>query len=684
MTGRFKSLTWKQTNLVVFTALFFAIAIFIVEIALVVVSTKQQLTTTQQELLDSVEQPAANAVWALDDNLARQTLEGAIKVEHVGSAVIELDDGSMFVSVSNNKQNNSQTFISLSNKLFDDLKEISRPLYRPFYFEGTQQQQLIGTLTVFYDTQELTNTLFSQLRFSFFATLARALLLTLVLSVVFHRFLTQPIARISEAIDKIEPDSPDENLLPMSNAHKDDELGLVTSKFNQILIQFSQTQSKLRKMATRDPLTGLPNRTLLLETIAVTIQRSRVHKRSFALMFIDLDRFKNINDSLGHALGDQFLARIARILERFVGDKGTVSRLGGDEFVILADTVHTPDQAADFVDKLLIQLNVPIQLNEHAIHPAASIGISIYPEDGNSAEDLIRHADIAMYSAKAAGSNQWAFFKQQMTERAAVRLRTEASLHDALKNNEFLLYFQPKLDLQTGKVIACEALIRWQKDGRLISPISFIPVAEETGIIIPIGRWVIEQSCKVLREWQKKYNYAIPIANNVASQQFADASLVPDIKQMALRYQIQPELLEIEITETSLMNDIELAIAKLEQLKSAGFGIAVDDFGTGYSSLCYLRHLPITTMKIDRCFVSDLPGDSAIASTILMLGKQLNLTIVAEGIENEQQLDWLKENQCQVGQGFYFSQPLPQAEFEALYIATQTATISSLDGLRGA
>ncbi|MCI2961894.1 EAL domain-containing protein [Shewanella sp. N2AIL] len=684
MTGRFKSLTWKQTNLVVFTALFFAIAIFIVEIALVVVSTKQQLTTTQQELLDSVEQPAANAVWALDDNLARQTLEGAIKVEHVGSAVFELDDGSMFVSVSNNKKNNSQTFISLSNKLFDDLKEISRPLYRPFYFEGTQQQQLIGTLTVFYDTQELTNTLFSQLRFSFFATLARALLLTLVLSVVFHRFLTQPIARISEAIDKIEPDSPDENLLPMSNAHKDDELGLVTSKFNQILIQFSQTQSKLRKMATRDPLTGLPNRTLLLETIAVTIQRSRVHKRSFALMFIDLDRFKNINDSLGHALGDQFLARIARILERFVGDKGTVSRLGGDEFVILADTVHTPDQAADFVDKLLIQLNVPIQLNEHAIHPAASIGISIYPEDGNSAEDLIRHADIAMYSAKAAGSNQWAFFKQQMTERAAVRLRTEASLHDALKNNEFLLYFQPKLDLQTGKVIACEALIRWQKDGRLISPVSFIPVAEETGIIIPIGRWVIEQSCKVLREWQKKYNYAIPIAINVASQQFADASLVPDIKQMALRYQIQPELLEIEITETSLMNDIELAIAKLEQLKSAGFGIAVDDFGTGYSSLSYLRHLPITTMKIDRCFVSDLPGDSAIASTILMLGKQLNLTIVAEGIENEQQLDWLKENQCQVGQGFYFSQPLPQAEFEALYIATQTATISTLDGLRGA
>ncbi|MBB1361319.1 MAG: EAL domain-containing protein [Shewanella sp.] len=675
MTARFKSLTWKQTNLVVFTALFFAIAIFIVEIALVVITTKQQLTAAQQELLNSVEQTTTNAVWSLDDKLASQTLEGIIKVDNVGSAVIELDDGSLFVSVANESDEFSNNYISLSNRLFGNLKEISRSLYRPFYFEGNKQQQLIGTLTIFYDTQKLTTKLFSQLQLGLIATLARALLLTLVLTVVFHRFLTQPIARISEAIDKIDPDYPDENLLPMSQAHKDDELGLVTSKFNQILLQFSQTQNKLRKMATRDPLTGLPNRTLLLETLNVTIQRSRVHKRNFALLFIDLDRFKNVNDSLGHALGDQFLARIARILERVVGDRGSVARLGGDEFVILADEIQTPSQAADFVDKLLIQLNTPIQLNEHAIHPAASIGISIYPEDGNTAEDLIRHADIAMYSAKAAGSNQWSFFKQQMTERAAVRLRTEASLHDALKNNEFLLYFQPKFDLKTNKVVGCEALIRWQKDGRLISPMSFIPVAEETGIIIPIGRWVIEQSCKVIREWQRKYNYAIPIAVNVASQQFADASLVPDIKQLAIRYQIRPELLEIEITETSLMNDVEQAITKLEQLKSAGFGIAVDDFGTGYSSLSYLRHLPITTMKIDRAFVSDLPEDSAIASTILMLGRQLDLTIVAEGIENIQQLEWLKENQCEIGQGFYFSQPLPIEEFEEKYIACNTAKI---------
>lgn len=676
----FKSLTWKQTILVVSSTLFFAFAIFLVEISLVFVNERQQLISTQQELLNSVEQPATNAVWAMDETLAAQTIQGLLKVDNIGSATIELDDKSLFVVVKNsNDVQISGLFTKISKELFGDLNQVSRLLYRPIS-TNNYQQELIGQLTVHYDVQKLTLSLFSTLRYSLWATLTRAFLLTLLLSIVFHRFLTQPIARISEAIDKIDPESPAENLLPTSRAHRDDELGLVTSKLNQILVQFSRTQNKLRKMATRDALTGLPNRALLLETIAVTIQRAKVQKVQFVLLFIDLDRFKNINDSLGHALGDQFLVRIARILEDSVAEKGTVARLGGDEFVILADGLTTPCQAADFVSKLLLKLNTPMQLNEHAIHPAASIGISIFPDDGLAAEDLIRHADIAMYSAKAAGTNQWAFFKQQMTERAAVRLRTEASLHDALINKEFVLHFQPKLDIQTGQLIGCEALIRWQKDGRLISPMSFIPVAEETGIIIPLGQWVIEESCRTIKKWQNEYNFSLPIAVNVASQQFEHSSLVPDIKKAALRYQIAPELLEIEITETSLMNDVQLAIKKLDELRSAGFGIAVDDFGTGYSSLSYLRHLPITTMKIDRCFVSDLPKESAIASTILMLGKQLDLKIVAEGIENEAQLTWLQERGCLIGQGYYFSKPLPLNIFEDKYIkqhSTEAKTLSS-------
>lgn len=670
----FKSLTWKQTILVVSSTLFFAFAIFLVEISLVFVEERQQLMSTQQELLNSVEQPATNAVWAMDETLAAQTIQGLLKVDNIGSATIMLDDNSRFVAVRNSSHiASSRLFIKISNELFGDLNQVSRLLYRPNYTNNEPNKEIIGELTLHYDVQQLTRSLFSSLSYSLWGTLARAFLLTLVLSIVFHRFLTQPIARISEAIDKIDPESPAENLLPTSRAHKDDELGLVTSKLNQILVQFSKTQNKLRKMATRDALTGLPNRALLLETIAVTIQRAKTQKTQFVLLFIDLDRFKNINDSLGHALGDQFLVRIARILESSVAEKGTVARLGGDEFVILADGLSTPCQAADFVSKLLLKLNTQMQLNEHAIHPAASIGISIFPDDGLAAEDLIRHADIAMYSAKAAGTNQWAFFKQQMTERAAVRLRTEASLHDALINKEFVLHFQPKLDIQTGQLIGCEALIRWKKDGRLISPMSFIPVAEETGIIIPLGQWVIEESCRTIKKWQNDFNLSLPIAVNVASQQFEHSSLVPDIKKAALRYQIAPGLLEIEITETSLMDDVQLTIKKLEELRSAGFGIAVDDFGTGYSSLSYLRHLPITTMKIDRCFVSDLPKESAIASTILMLGKQLKLKVVAEGIENEDQLKWLQERDCVIGQGYYFSKPLPRDVFEDKYIKQYSA-----------
>ncbi|MCL1146081.1 EAL domain-containing protein [Shewanella marinintestina] len=679
MKERFKSLTWKQTILVVSAALFFAVAIFIVEISWLVNDARKTLTTNQHELLDSVEQPATNAVWALDDVLATQTVQGLIKVQHVRSAILELDDQSPFVSVNNGAMTTSpQIFQDISAELFGDLKQISRNIYRPYYVDSNGNEELIGTLIVAYDTQELTNSLFLTLRLSLWATLARAFLLTLVLSIVFHRFLTQPIARISNSIDNIDPESPAANLLPIPSSHQDDELGLVASKLNQILVQFDKTQTKLRKMATRDPLTGLPNRTLLLETIAVTISRAKQQQCQFVLLFIDLDRFKTVNDSLGHEVGDQFLIRVARTLELISANIGTVARLGGDEFVILADGLESPAQAADFVDKLLKQLNNPMLLNEHTVHPAASVGIAIYPDDGLRADDLIRHADIAMYSAKAAGSNQWAYFKPQMTERAAVRLKTEASLHDALNNDEFLLYFQPKLDIKTGELIGCEALIRWQKDGRLISPISFIPVAEDTGIIVPIGRWVIEQTCKTIRDWQNRFQVSIPIAMNVATQQFQNASLVPDIKQASLRYQIAPELLEIEITETSLMNDIESAITKLQQLKVAGFGIAVDDFGTGYSSLSYLRRLPITTMKIDRCFVSDLPDDSAIASTILMLGKQLKLNIVAEGIENEQQLAWLQDRGCQIGQGFYFSEPLSAGDFEQKYIVVKPSAIKTI------
>lgn len=679
MKESFRSLTWKQTVLLVSSTLFFAVAVFLIEIFLLVTEARQALIENQRELIDSVEQPATNAVWALDNSLAAQTIQGILKVEHVGSAILELEDGSRFVSVNNGAPAvNPAFFINLSTKLFGDLKEISRSLYRPYYIDSNKDKELIGTLTVFYDTQKLTNSLISSLRFGLWATLARAFLLTLVLSIVFHRFLTQPIAKISEAIDKIDPESPAKNLLPVTRSHSNDELGLVTSKLNQILIQFDTTQNKLRKMATRDPLTGLPNRSLLLETITASIGRARLQKCRFALLFIDLDRFKNINDSLGHDIGDQFLVRVARQLELAIGPVGTVARLGGDEFVVLADGIESPTLAAEFVDKLLTQLNVPMQLNEHTVHPAASIGIAIYPDDGLRAEDLIRHADIAMYNAKAAGSNQWSFFKPQMTERAAVRLRTEASLHDALENNEFLLHFQPKWDLKSGEVIGCEALIRWQKEGRLINPASFIPVAEETGIIVPIGRWVIEQSCKTIQDWKLKYNLSMPIAINVSSQQFQDASLVPDIKQAALRYQITPELLEIEITETSLMDDIESAIIKLHQLKTAGFGIAVDDFGTGYSSLSYLRRLPISTMKIDRGFVSDLPQESAIASTILMLGKQLNLQIVAEGIENEQQLDWLRKRGCELGQGFYFSKPIAKEAFEAKYLTQKRNALETI------
>ncbi|WP_299007926.1 EAL domain-containing protein [uncultured Shewanella sp.] len=667
MKRQFKSLTWKQTMLVITTALFFAIAIFLIEIIFVAVDARRSLIKEQSELLDSIEEPIANAVWVLDDDLAKQIINGILKVPHIQSSKIELEDGELFVSASN-PTGERTFFIGLSDKLFGDLAELSQPISPPTYVQRTHKDVIIGTVYFTFDIQALTHDLFVQLQLSLWATLAGALLLTLVLSLVFHSFLTKPIAQISEYIDKIDPERPDNHLLSSSSEHANDELGLVIAKLNQILIQFGQTQNKLKKLATRDLLTSLPNRVLMLENIAIAIQNSKTEQKKFCLFFIDLDRFKNVNDSLGHALGDLFLTRIAKTLLKAVDNKACVARIGGDEFAILALNVHTPEQAADFVNDIMTKLNHPLQLNEHTIHPAASIGISIYPDDGQQGEDLIRHADIAMYTAKDKGSNQWAFFKPKMTERASLRLKTEGALHKAVTNNEFILYFQPKFDLTTAKIIGCEALIRWKKNGRVVMPTSFIQVAEETGIIIPIGRWVIEETCRIIKHWQQTYHCSIPMAVNVSTQQFEDDNLLNDVNILVKKYQIEPHLLEIEVTETSLMNDIDVAIYKLQQLKKAGFSIALDDFGTGYSSLAYLRHLPISTLKIDRQFVTDLPKNNALASTILMLGRELNLHIVAEGIENNEQFQWLKTNGCHTGQGYYFNQPLSQEEFEVVYI----------------
>ncbi|RLV61301.1 EAL domain-containing protein [Parashewanella curva] len=668
MKLRFSSLTLKQTFLVSITVFCFAVALLFIEFISVVHTEKRHLKQQGETLIHTLEQSAKAS--SLNDNtlLAQQLLKQSFDLPWIQSVSIELRETGRIFSA--NKPLDAETGIwhDLAQWLFQNQQHSTRLLYR-------DNSQPFARLNLHYDLKKISQTLQRHFTRTFIFSLIGTLVLTVLLTCVFHLFLTKPMLILSQAIDKITPDTPKDNLLPRIPFHNNNELSRVLTKFNQILIQFDMAQLKLRKMATKDPLTSLPNRVLLLETINLSIQRSSQQKRSFALFYIDLDRFKNINDSLGHQLGDRYLLRIARVLKRVVGEKGTVARLGGDEFAIIANDPQTLPQAGEFAQTLIKEIKKPLFLNEHKLHPNASVGIALYPDDGHNADDLIRHAEIAMYSAKKQGLGNWAFFNKKMTEKAIAHLRIEANLYNAIRNDNLSLFFQPKIELATGKMKGAEALIRWHQGDKVISPGEFIPVAEESGLIVTLGKWVINKTCETLRKWCDEFNQVPSIAINIAAKHFIDPKFVEQLKSCVSSFHLDPSLIEIEITESSFIHDIQLAIAVIEQLRKSGFKVSIDDFGTGYSSLSYLKVLPINTLKIDRAFVEGLPENDAIASTIVMLGQQMDLEIVAEGIDEAKQLKWLQAHGCALGQGYLFSRPLPQEEFENQYLEPEQTVL---------
>ena len=428
--------------------------------------------------------------------------------------------------------------------------------------------------------------------------------------------------------------------------------------------------TKMTHSAHHDPVTNLPNRLLLNDRISGSISLARRQGRSVAVMFLDLDRFKNINDSLGHAVGDELLQSVSKRLLGAVRDSDTVSRQGGDEFVVLLSEISCPEAAGTSAKKLLLSLNAPHSIAGQELHIDGSIGIAIYPQDGDTAGTLIKNADTAMYHAKENGRNNFQFFKAEMNLRVVERQSLEVGLHHALERKEFVVYYQPKVKLSTGEITGAEALIRWQTPTQgLVPPAQFVPIAEECGIILPIGRWVMCEACTQARAWQDQGLQHVTIAVNVSAVEFRDKDFVESVRTTLQETGLQPWYLTLELTEGVLMKHAKAAAAILQQLKTMGVNLAVDDFGTGYSSLSYLLQFPINVLKIDQSFVSQIssnPQDSPIASAIINMGKSLHLLVVAEGVETQQQNAYLQEQGCAEGQGYLFSRPLPAAQFSEL------------------
>jgi len=429
---------------------------------------------------------------------------------------------------------------------------------------------------------------------------------------------------------------------------------------------------KMAHLAQHDVLTGLPNRLLMTERLSLAIGLAQRHGRQVALLFLDMDRFKHINDSLGHVVGDELLQSVAGRLVACVRATDTVCRHGGDEFVILLADIDKPQDAAHVAEKLHLASALPHLVGGHELHVSLSIGISIYPDDGSDANTLMGNADTAMYHAKASGRNTYRFFRADMNARAVRRLLVEGRLRRALKEDEFVLHYQPQIDLVSGAMTGAEALIRWRDpELGLVYPGEFITIAEECGLIVPIGRWVLREACRQVQAWRDAGLPAGTVAVNISAVEFRQRDLLDGVALILKETGLASRYLELELTESVLMDHAESSVAVLEALKAMGVSLAIDDFGTGYSSLSYLKRFPIGTLKIDQSFVRDIAtdaDDATIVSAVIGMGRNLKQRVIAVGVETPAQLAFLRTHQCDEGQGFELSYPLSAHDFTRLLL----------------
>ena len=428
---------------------------------------------------------------------------------------------------------------------------------------------------------------------------------------------------------------------------------------------------EMSHQAQHDALTDLPNRILFADRLTQAISLAERQSRQLALMFVDLDHFKKINDSLGHAVGDKLLQSVASRLVACVRRTDTVSRLGGDEFVVLLSQVEREEDAAFSARKILRSLAEPHVIDSKSVDVSVSVGVSTYPTDGPDAESLMNKADTAMYEAKQHGRNNYQFFRPEMQAGLADRQLLERDLRYALGRNEFLLHYQPKFNLQTGEMAGVEALIRWRHPQRgMIAPAQFVPIAEECGLILSIGRWVLLEACKQSRVWSDAGLGVMPVAVNVSAAEFGDKDFLSGVRAVLIATGVHPPNLELELTETVLMADAESAVSKLRALKAIGVQLAIDDFGTGFSSFTYLQRFPVDALKLDQSFVHEITEDNAdapILTAMINIGNSLKQRVIAEGVETRAQLRFLQRHECEQGQGYYFSRPVVAEQAQKLF-----------------
>ena len=650
------SIVLRQVRMVALAAVAFGGFLAVLEFFLLIALARDAMIERQNQVLSLAEKPAASALWEFNDRLAADTLKGILRTPDIRQAMIVHTDGLPFASIGRGDERPPMWRVFAGRLIAGEHERVSRRLWVPSA-GGANGTEVIGSLILVFDESRLIGPYLGIMRNSLIATFLGALLLVSMVAVIFDRFLTRPIVSIARQVDEVDPEDPQGRLLTVPPLAADTEIGQIAHKVNAMLILFGNAQRTLRRMATRDTSTNLPNRTLTLEHL-VGLSRRAVPGKVTAVMAVLMDRLDELKDLIGHDEADAMATTLAARLLEIVGNDFFVGRIGVDCFVVVIENLDTVVQAVDHAKRLIDEVG---KGDDMTTAPSVCVGIALYPDDGTGAPDLLRKAVAATAGARRKAQGRWNFFEDHLAERAHRQLMMEGQLRHALESREFVLHLQPQIDCG-GAVVGAEALLRWQKDGDLVMPGTFIPLAEDSGLIVPIGDYVIEEACRMLEIWQDK-GLDFTLAVNVSPRQLADPAFVARVNSAMERHGIRTGRLEMEITEYTLAAERGSLIERVQRLRQSGIRIALDDFGTGYSSLSYLRRFPVDVLKIDRSFVMDVPHDVAVPSTILTLANRLGMASVAEGIESAEQREWLVANGCDAMQGYLFSKPMPFADF---------------------
>jgi|TARA_B100000749_G_scaffold78043_1_gene58916 diguanylate cyclase (GGDEF)-like protein len=661
------SLSIKLLRLVLLWALLVGLILSLGQIAFDLRKERQQIDQTAEQILAMSQDPATQAVYSLDREMALQVIGGLFEHPAVRFASIGHPDETQLAS--RERPLIESPLRSVTDWLFGVEQHYSVAL-----FGREPYNEYYGDLRIVLDTAPYGEDFLQSSLVILVSGILRAVAMAMALYLLYHFLLTKPLAGIIDRISDINPDHPGKMHIPMLPGQERNELGLWINKANELLESIERNSNRRREaeanllhMAQHDHLTGLPNRSMLQEQLSRILGDAGRRQRGVAVLCCGLDDFKEINEQFSYQSGDSLLVTVADRLRANSGRLGSLARLGGDQFALVQTGVSEPYEAAELAQTILDDLGRPFEIGDHTVSLRATIGITLFPDDGDNAEKLLQKAEQTMMLAKARSRNRYQFYIASLDSEMRVRRELDKELRGALERNEFHLVYQPQIAFDDHRVVGVEALVRWHHPERgLVPPDLFIPLAEQNGSIIEIGEWVLDQSCRQLRIWHDSGMTELRMAVNLSTVQLHHSELSRVVTNLIQRYKLPPRCLEMEVTETGLMEDISAAAGHLNSLKKAGVQIAIDDFGTGYSSLSYLRGLPLDKIKIDRSFVQDVlidEDDATIVRAIIQLGRSLNMQVIAEGVESAEQEAYIIAQGCNEGQGYYYSRPLSATAF---------------------